>query len=116
MTVSGGRTTILCVGDIVNLTDDHTYRVLKSFAPAGTIVLKSTDGSTHRSSLRTPDHVVISAPPMVTRPTQTDPPPSASDDPLAHAILQGYGPNAVAAYQQTVPFNSMNVIKMHQFD
>ena len=73
MTLSDGRTATLRVGDIVNLTDDHKYRVLKNFAPAGPIVFKRTDGSTHRSFLRTPDHVVISAPTMVSRSTQTDP-------------------------------------------
>ena len=88
MTLSDGRTATLRVGDIVNLKDDHQYRVLKIFAPSGPIVFKRTDGSTHRSFLRTPDHVVIRAPPMVSRSTQTDPPHPAPDDPLAHAILQ----------------------------
>ena len=105
MTLSDGRTTTLHVGDVVNLKDDHQYRVLKIFAPSGPIVFKRLDGSTHhRSFLRTPDHVVISAPPMVNQSTQTDPPPSASDDPLAHAILQCCGPAAVAAYHQGRPY------------
>ena len=73
MTLSDGRTATLRVGDIVDLKDDHQYRVLKIFAPAGPIVFKSTDGSTHRSFLRTPDHVVIKAPPMVHKSTQTAP-------------------------------------------
>ena len=98
MTLSDGRTATLRVGDIVNLKDDHQYRVLKIFAPSGPIVFKRTDGSTHRSFLRTPDHVVIRAPPMVSRSTQTDPPHPAPDDPLAHAILQRCGPVAVEAY------------------
>ena len=104
MTLSDGRTTTLRVGDIVNLTDDHTYGVLKTFAPAGPNVFKRTDGSTHRRFLRTPDHVVISAPTMVNKSTQTDSPPSASDDTLAHDILQCCGPDAVAAYHQGRPY------------
>ena len=104
LTLSDGRTVTLRVGDIVNLTDDHKYRVLTSFAPAGPIVFKRTDGSTHRSFLLIPDHVVISAPPMVNKSNQTDPPPSASDDPLAQAILQCCGPDAVAAYHQGPPY------------
>ena len=103
MTLSDGRTTTLRVGDIVNLKDDK-YRVLKIFATSGPIVFKRTDGSTHRSFLRTPAHVVISAPQMVNRSTQTDPPPPASDDTLAHAILQCCGPEAVAAYHQGRPY------------
>ena len=100
MTVSDGRTATLFVGDIVNLKDDHQYRVLKIFAPSGPIVFKRTDGSTHRSFLRTPDHVVIRAPPMVSRSTQTDHPFSVTDDPLADSIIQCCGPAAVAAYHQ----------------
>ena len=103
MTLSDGRTTTFRVSDIVNLKDDHTYRVLKLFAPSGPIAFKRTDGSTYRSFLRTPAHVVIRAPPMVNRSTQTDPPPSATDDPLAQAILQCCGPNGVAAYHQGRP-------------
>ena len=104
MTLSDGRTATLRVGDIVNLKDDHPYRVLKIFAPSGPIVYKHNDGSTHRSFLRTPDHVVIRAPPMVNRSTQTDRPSSATDDPLAHDILQCCGPDAVAAYHQGDPY------------
>ena len=104
MTPSDGGTTTLRVGDIVNLKDDHKYRVLKIFAPAGPIVFKRTDGSTHRSFLRTPSHVVIRAPQMVNKSTQTDPPPPASDDRLAQAILQCRGPNAVAAYHQGLAY------------
>ena len=96
-TLSDGRTATLRVGDIVNLKDDHQYRVLKIFAPSGPIVFKRTDGSTHRSFLHTPD-VVIRAPRMVSRSTQTDPQLSATDDPLADAILQCCGPDAVDAY------------------
>ena len=72
--------------------------------PSGRVVFKRTDGSTHRSFLRTPDLVLISAPPMVNKSTQTDPPPSVSDDTLAHAILQCCGPAAVAAYHQGRPY------------
>ena len=104
MTLADGRTINLHVGDVVNLKDDQQYRVLKIFAPAGPIVFKRIDGSTHRSFLRTPDHVVIRAPPMINKSTQTDPPPSASDDPLAHAILQCCGPAAVAAHHQGRPY------------
>ena len=100
MKLSDGRTATLRVGDVVNLTDDHPYRVLKIFAPSGPIVFKRTDGSTHCSFLRTPDHVVIRAPPMVNRSTQTDLPSSATDYPLADSILQRCGPAAVAAYHQ----------------
>ena len=81
MTLSDGRRATLRVGDVVNLTDDHPYRVLKIFAPSGHIVFKRADGSTHCSFLRTPDHVVIRAPPMVNRSTQTE-------DPLTDSILQ----------------------------
>ena len=49
MTLSDGHTTTLRVGDVVNLKDDHQYRVLKIFAPFRPIVFKRTDGSTHRS-------------------------------------------------------------------
>ena len=104
MTLSDGRTATLRGGDLVNLKDDHQYRVLKIFAPSGPIVFKRTDGSTHRSFLRTPDHVVIKAPPMVDRSTQTDAPPSATDDPLAQAIFQCCGPDAVEAYHQGRPY------------
>ena len=76
MTPSDGRTATLRVGDVVNLKDDHQYRVLKTFAPSGPIVFKRTDGSTHRSFLRTPAHVAVSAPQIVSRSTQTDPPAS----------------------------------------
>ena len=105
MTLSDGRTTTLCVGDVVHLKDDHQYRVLKIFAPSGPIVFKRLDGSTqHRSFLRTPDHVVISAPPMINKSTQTDPQQTTFDDPLVHAILQCCGPNAVAAYHHGRPY------------
>ena len=104
LTLSDGRTTTLRVGDIVNLKDDHQYRVLKIFAPSGPIVFKGTDGYTYRSFLRTPDHVVIRAPPMVNRSTQTDPPGSATDDPLADSIVQCCGPDAVDAYHQGRPY------------
>ena len=104
MTLSDGRTTTLRVGDIVNLKDDHQYRVLKIFEPSGPIVFKLTNGSTHRSFLRTPAHVVISAPPMDNRSPQTDPQPSATDDPLAQAILQCCGPVNVDAYHQGRPY------------
>ena len=104
LTLSDGRTATLRVGDIVNLKDDHHYRVLKIFAPSGPIVFKRTDGSTHRCFLRTPDHVVIRAPPMVSRSTQTDPQLSATDDHLADAILQCCGPDAVDAYHQGRPY------------
>ena len=70
MTLSDGRTATLRVGDVVNLRDDHQYRVLKFFPPSGPIVFKRTDGSTQRSFLRIPDHV-IRALPMVNRSTQT---------------------------------------------
>ena len=103
MTFSDGRTGTLRVGD-VNLADNHQYRVLKIFALSGPIVFKRADGSTHRSFLRTPDHVVIRAPPMVSRSTQTDHPASATDDPLADAILQCCGPDAVDAYHQGRPY------------
>ena len=98
MTLSDGRTATLRAGDLVNLTDHHQCRVLKIFAPSGAIVFKRNDGSTHRSFLPTPDHVVIRAPPMLDRSTQTDPPPPASEDPLAHAFLQCCGPDAVEPY------------------
>ena len=104
MTLTDGQTTPLRVGDIVNLKDDHQYRVLKIFAPSGPIVFRRTDRSTHRSFLRTPDHVVIRAPPMVNQFTQTDPPLSVSDDPLADAILQCCGPDAVDDYHQGRPY------------
>ena len=104
MTLSDGRTTTLRVGDIVNLKDDNKYRVLKSFAASGPIVSKQLDGTTSRSLLRTPAHVVISAPPMVNLSAQTDPPTSATDDPLAHAIPQCCGPDDVAAYYQGRPY------------
>ena len=104
MAFSDGRTATLRVGDLVNLKDDHQNRVLKIFAPSGPNMFKRTDGSTHRSFLRTPEHVVIRAPPMVNQSTQTDHPFSATDDPLAHDILQCYGPDAVAAYHQGRPY------------
>ena len=104
MTLSDGRTNTLRVGDIVNLRDDHQYRVLKIFAPSGPIVFKHTDGSTYRSFLRTSAHFVISAPSMVNQSTQSDPPPSTSDDPLAQAIFQICGTDAVEAYHQGRPY------------
>ena len=104
LALSDGRTATLRVGDVVNLTDDHQYRVLNIFAPSGPIVFKRTDGFTHRSFLRTPDHVVIRAPAMVSRSTQTDYQLSVFDDPLADAILQCCGPDAVDAYHQGRPY------------
>ena len=117
MTFSDGRTGTIRVGDVVDLKDDHTYRVLKIFAPAGPIVFKRVDGSHNRSFLRTPDHVVIRAPLLYNKSTQTspyqhvksqstqtDPPPSASDDPLVQDILQCCGPDAVTAYHQGHPY------------
>ena len=104
MTLTDGQSTTLSVGDIVNLKDDHQYRVIKIFAPSGPIVFKRADGSTHCSFLRTPDHVVIRAPPMVSRSTQTDPQLSTTDYPLADAILQCCGPDAVNAYHQSRPY------------
>jgi len=105
MTFSDGRTGTLRVGDIVDLKDDHKFRVLKIVASSGPIVFKRLDGSTHhRSFLRTPDHVFIRAPHTVNRSTQTDPPISATDDPLADAILQCCGPAAVTAYHQGRPY------------
>ena len=104
MTLSDGRTATLRVGDIVKLKDDHKYHVLKIFAPSGPVVFKRIDGLIRRSFLRTPDHVVIKAPLLVNKSTQTDPPPSATDDPLAQAILQCCGPDAVAAYHQGHPY------------
>ena len=109
MTLTDGRTTTLRVGDTVNFKDDHKYRVLKILAPSGPIVFKRTDVSTHRSFLRTPADVVVSAPPMVNRSTQTDPPPSPTDDPVAQANLQYCGPDAVAAYHQGHPYCLGNV-------
>ena len=107
MTLNDGRTATLRVGDKVNLTDDHQNRV-NIFATSGPIIFKRTDGSTHRSFLRTPDHVVIRGPQMVSRSTQTDPSPAA-DHPLAQAILQGCGADAVAAYYQGRPYCLGNV-------
>ena len=104
MTLSDGRPATLHVGDIVNLKDGHKYRVLKLFAPSGPIVFKRTDGSTHRSFLRTPDHVVIGAPQTVDRSTQTDPPISATDDPLEDSIQQCCGPADDVAYHPGRPY------------
>ena len=104
MTLGDGRATTFSVGDIVSLKDDHKYRVLKTFAPSGPIAFKRIDGSTHRSFLRTPDHVVISTPQMVNRSTQTDRPPSSTNDPLAQAIIQCCGPVAVEAYHGGPPY------------
>ena len=104
MTLSDGRIATLHVGDIVNLQDDHKYRVLKIFEPSGPIVFKSTDGSSQRSFLRTPDHVVIRAPQTVNRSTQNDPPIPATDDPLEDSILHCCGPTAVVVYHQGRPY------------
>ena len=41
---------------------------------------------------------------MVTQSAQTDPPPSATDDPVAHAIRQCCGPDAVEAHHQGRPY------------
>ena len=41
---------------------------------------------------------------MVNQSKQTDPPLSTSDDPLAQAILQCCGPDAVDAYHQGRPY------------
>ena len=103
MTLSDGRATTVCVGDVGNVKGNHQFRVLKTIAPSGPIVLKRTAGSTYRSFLRTPAHAVISASPMVNRSTQTDPPPSTTDDHLAQAILQCCRPDAVEAYHPSCP-------------
>ena len=104
ITLSEGGTPTRRVGDIGNLKDDHQYRVLEMFAPSGPIVFKRTDGSTHRSFLRTPAQVVINAPPKVNQTTQTDSRLSTSDDPLAQVILQCYGADAVDAYHLGRPY------------
>ena len=104
MTLSDGPTTTFRAGDVVNLKDDHQYRVLKIIVPSGPIVLKRTDGSTYCSFLCTPPHVLVSALQMVTQSTQTDPPLSATDDPLALAILQSCGLDAIEAYHQGRPY------------
>ena len=70
MTLSDGRTTTVRVSDVVNLKDDHQYRVLKIIAPSGPIILKRTDGSMYRSFLRTPTHISVSAPQMVKQSTK----------------------------------------------
>ena len=41
---------------------------------------------------------------MVNQSTQTDPQPAATDDPLAHAILQCCGSSAVDAYTKGQPY------------
>ena len=84
----------------MNLRDDHQYRVLKRFAPFEQIAFKRTDGSPYRSFLRTPANLVISALPVFNQPTQTDQPPSSSDDPHAQAKPQCCGPDAIEAYHQ----------------
>ena len=98
MTLSDKLTTTLRVGDIVNLKDDHKYRVLKIFATSGPIVFKRTDGSTHRSFLRTPAHVCNQCSSNGQPVFSTRPPLSATDDPLAQAILKCCGPDSVEAY------------------
>ena len=103
-TFSDGRTTTVRVGDVVNLKDDHQYRVLKNIAPSRPIVLKRTAGSTYRIFPRIPAHVLVSAPQVVSQSTQTDLPPSTTDDPLAQSILQCCGPDAVDAYRQGHPY------------
>ena len=109
MTLSGGRTTTVRVGDVVKLKDDHGYSVLKVIPPSGSIVLKRNDGSTYRSFLRASAHVLVSALQTVNQSTQTDPMPSTADDPLAHAILHYCGPNAVDGYHQGRPYCLRNV-------
>ena len=104
MTLGDGRTATLHVGDIVNLKDDHKYRVLKIFAPSGPIFFKRIDGSTHRSFLRILDHVVIRVPQTVNRSTQTDPPIPATDHPLEDSTLHCCGAAAVVAYPEGRPY------------
>ena len=104
MTISDGRTSTVHVGDVVNLRHDHQYRDLKTIAHSGPIVLRRTDRFTYRSFLRTPAHVLVSAPQMVTQSTQTAPSPPATDDPLAEDNGQCCGPAAVKAYRQGRPY------------
>ena len=105
MTLSDGRTAILRVGDIVNLKDDHQYRVLKIFAPSGPIV----------SNALTAPPIIVSYELLTTLSSAllqwsiglhklTPPPSSATDDPLAASILQCCGPDAVDAYHQGRPY------------
>ena len=109
MTLSDGRTTTVRVGVFKNLKDDHQNRVLKIIAPSGPIVIKRTDGSTYRRFLLTPAHVLVRAPQMVHQSTQTDPLPSTTNHPLAHAILQGCGRDAVDVYHRSRPYCLGNV-------
>ena len=109
MTLSDGRTTTVRLGDVVHLKDDQQYRVLKIIATSGSNVLKCNNGSNYRSFLRIPAHVLFKAPQMATQSTHNDPPPSATDGPLAHDILQCCSSAAVEAYRQSHPFCMGNI-------
>ena len=89
---------------MVHLLDDNQYRVLKITHPPGPVVLKRTKNTTYRSFLRAPSQLFISAPRMVNQSSQTDPQPIATDDPLAHAIIQCCGASALDAYNEGQPF------------
>ena len=104
MTTSDEQTHTVCVSDILNLRDDHQYRIIKTFASSGRIVLQRTNQSTSRNFLPTHSHLSISAPEMVTQSTQIDPPCPATDDLLACDILQYCGPAAVEDYHQGCPY------------
>ena len=104
MTTSDGRTHTVCVGDVVNLLDNSQYRVLKIVTPTGPIVLKRTDHSTYCSFLRTPAHIQIRAPAMVTQSTQTESRTSSAADPVARENLNCCGPVAVDACHQGRPY------------
>ena len=54
----------------MNLKHDHQGRVLEIIASSGPIVLKRTDGSTYRSFLSAPAHVLDSAHQMVQQSAQ----------------------------------------------
>ena len=104
MTTGDDRTHTVCVGDVVNLLDNSQYRVFKIVTPTGPIVLKRTDHSTYRRFLRTPAHIQIRAPTMVTQSTQIEPPTSSAHDLLACYILNCCGPVAAEAYHQGRPY------------
>ena len=104
LTTCDGRTHNVRVGDVVHLLDNNQYRVLKITSPPGPVVLKRTNHTTYRSFLRAPSQLFISAPRMANQSTQTDPPPVATDDTLAQAILKCCGPSAVDAYTKGQPY------------
>ena len=104
MALSDGRATAVRVSDVVNLKDDHQYRVLKIIAPSGPIIPKRTDGSMYRCFVRTATQILVSAPQMVKQSTK-----------LSRRLLLLTIPSLMPFYNAAVPMLLTLIIRAVSF-